>query len=109
MSVQSTMVSAPAFAIPPAFEIVKPERKFFVPGPKENTRKVPGLLTVKDVAPGPRILTSFITSGKEADRIMEPLTFENVMSPPPLVFASRIACRNEPGPESEVLVTRKRR
>jgi len=55
--------------------------------------------------PGPMRSVCAANAGKELVSTIGLATFENIILPPPEALLSRMACRNEPGPESLVLVT----
>src|SRR5262245_52302966 len=62
--------------------------------------------TVRFAAPGPLIVMSPSRLGNFVARSITPLMpAAKLMVPPPAVFASVIAWRKEPGPESLVLLT----
>ena len=62
---------------------------------------------VSKFVPGPKIVVLAVIGGKADKRVIVPVALEKVIAPPPLVLASRIACLNEPAPESELFVTKK--
>ena len=89
------------------FKTVRPAI-LFVPDPKSNTRQVPPPLTVNRPRPGPMIPRLSEMTGSVAARNIVPVTFEKIIvSGPGCKFASMMACRSEPGPESAFVVTLK--
>ena len=73
----------------------------------EKTREVLLPLNLSDFAPGPVMLILLVMVGSWDKSVMVPVTFEKTMSPLETALASRIACRSDPDPESEVLETKK--
>ena len=70
-----------------------------------NTRTVLLPLIVRRFVPGPVMVVLSAIAGSAETSVIVPATVKEIESSPPAAFASRIAWRKEPEPESSVLVT----
>ena len=61
-------------------------------------------LIVRRFVPGPVMVVLSVIAGSTEASVIVPVTVNAITSSPPAALASRIACRNEPEPESSVLV-----
>jgi hypothetical protein len=82
--------------------IVTPEMLFEVPLLRANTLTALSPPTFKSCIPGPLNTVFPVTAGSVDARLMLPVTVISMRSSPGAAFASRIACRREPGPASAV-------
>src|SRR5687768_12716210 len=64
-------------------------------------------LIARLVWPGPTIVRLFVRISWPLVSVIVPVTLEKPMVPSPAAFASAMAWRSEPGPESELVVTTK--
>ena len=85
--------------------IVRPEMVLVVPALNEKTWTALLPLTVSWFVPGPAISVLSVTVGSDEESMVVPVVVKTMVSSPDAALASKMACRSEPGPESDVEVT----
>ena len=84
--------------------MVRLEMVLVVPASTVNTRTVLFPLIVRRFVPGPVMVVLSVIAGSTEASVIVPVPVKVITSSPLAALASRIACRNEPEPESSVLV-----
>ncbi len=85
--------------------MVTPEIVFVVPVEKAKTLTAWSPLIVSRFVPGPVMVVLSVIGGKGEASVIVPVTMKEMVSSPLAPLASRMACLNDPGPESPVAVT----
>ena len=85
--------------------MVIPEIVFVVPVEKAKTLTTWSPLIVSRLVPGPVKVVLSVIGGKGEASVIVPVTMKEIVSSPLVPFASMMACRNDPEPESPIAVT----